>query len=214
MSLESWFELSGIIVAVLGGGIVGGYKIAKSHARNLVKKNFPNNEFWKIHTRIHETLTELRLKTDCARAQLVQFHNTGYFLDGISMKKMSLTHESLEAGIASEMDGSGLNTKKDILLTLVVDSMNLMMKDDPQLIITEQMNSCHMKNLLHSNAVVAFSFLPVRGDDGQIIGYIMVHWCSLGKVDEIDENIMMIAMEDARREVEIELNIEHKQTKP
>jgi len=211
MSLENWFELSGIIVAVLGGGIVGGYKIAKAHGKKLIKKNFPGNAFWTIHTRIHETLTELRLKTDCARAQLVQFHNTGYFLDGISMKKMSLTHESLESGIASEMDGAGLNTKKDILLTLVVDSMNLMMKDNPQLIITEQMNSCHMKNLLQSNAVIAFSFLPVRGDDGQIIGYIMIHWCSLGKVDEIDEDLMMLAMEDARRDVEVELNIEHKQ---
>jgi len=213
MNIESWFELSGIVVAVLGGGIVGGYKISKAHGRKLLKKDFPDNKFWTTHTRMHEALTELRLKTDCARAQLVQFHNTGHFLDGISMKKMSLTHESLETGIASEMDGAGLNTKKDILLTLVVNSMVLMMKDDPQLRVTEELNSCHMKNLLHSNAVVAFSFLPIRRSDEQIVGYIMAQWCSLSKVDDVDINTMMLAMEDAREEIEIELNIEHKQAK-
>jgi hypothetical protein len=211
MSIESWFELSGIIVAVLGGGIVGGYKIAKAHGKKLISKNFPSNEFWSLHTRIHEILTELRLKTDCARAQLVQFHNTGYFLDGISMKKMSLTHESLEAGVASEMEGAGLNIKTDILLTLVVDSMVLMMDDEPHLHITEQMKPCHMKNLLHSNAVVAFSFLPVKGSGGQVVGYTTIHWCSLNKMDEIEESTMMEAMMEARDEIEIELSIEQRQ---
>ena len=127
------------------------------------------------------------------------------------MKKMSLTHESLEAGVASEMEGAGLNTKKDILLTLVVDSMVLMMEDEPRLYITEQMKSCHMKNLLHSNAVVAFSFLPVRGSGGQVVGYTMVHWCSLNKMDDIEESTMMEAMMEARDEIEIELSIEHRQ---
>ena len=72
----------------------------------------PDNCFWKTHTRLHETLTELRVKTDCARSQIVQFHNGGEFLDGISMKKMSLTHESLEKGVSSEM-----GIKKDLLLS-------------------------------------------------------------------------------------------------
>jgi hypothetical protein len=208
MGFDNWFELAGIVVAVLGGGIVGGYKIAKSQGIKILNKNFPNSDFWSIHTKIHEILTELRLKTNCARSQLIQFHNTGYFLDGISMKKMSLTHESLESGIASEMSGPDTNIKKDVLLTLVVDSMNLMMKDDAKLRITEQINTCYMKNLLYSNAVVGFSFLPIHGKNSNIVGYIMTQWCSLGKVDEIDEKSMMAAMEDARYNVEVELNIE------
>jgi hypothetical protein len=47
-------------------------------------------------------LTELRVKVDCARAQIVQFHNGEYFMDGISMKKLSLTHESLSKGVSEE----------------------------------------------------------------------------------------------------------------
>ena len=62
------------------------------------KKKKEYNSFWSIHSQVHETLTELRVMSDCARVHLVQFHNGEYFLDGISMKKLSLTHESLNKG--------------------------------------------------------------------------------------------------------------------
>ena len=112
-NLTDWYEIGGIITAVIAGvGTALYYLINKGKLgmilkeRKAIKKqkvNLPDNCFWKVHSGLHETLTELRVKTDCARAQIVQFHNTGEFLDGISMKKLSLTHESLDKGVSSEM---------------------------------------------------------------------------------------------------------------
>jgi len=174
-----------------------------SFRRNMKKwkKSFSlNKDFWNIHTRIHESLTELRVKVDCARTQLVQFHNGGEFLDGISMKKMTLTHESLEGGISSEM-----KTKKDILLSGCINGMNLLLENDPKIHITQLMEDSWCKQFLESNNVVSFSFLPIK-TKSQITGYIMCQWCSWSKADLIDEELIKEPILSARNIIEVELS--------
>ena len=119
MDISYWDELFalGISLAALVAGFFT-YFIRKKIKNRTKSKDiispvldFPE-KFWNVHTKILESVTELRVRLDCARVHLVQFHNSGTFLDGISMKKMSLTHESLENGMSSEM-----SIKKDLLLT-------------------------------------------------------------------------------------------------
>ena len=74
--------------------------------------DYPDS-FWNIHSSIQESLTELRVKVDCARTQLIQFHNGGRFLDGMSMKRLSLTHESLANGVAGDQRRS-----QDLLMSM------------------------------------------------------------------------------------------------
>lgn len=157
---------------------------------------------WEEHTRIHEILTELRVRTDSARTQVVQFHNGGHFLDGISMTKMSLTHESLENGVSSEME-----TKKDLLLSLCVEGLRLLLDDNPKLYITEQLDDSWCKQLLQHANVISFAFLPLRKNK-EVLGYIMVQWCSWSKTDGIDEDTVTQELEDSRVLTEVQLRLQ------
>ena len=122
----SWVEVGMIVGVVIAGALTAILPILsrrKSNKSNQLK--YPDRFNWDAHSRIHERLTELRVKTDCARTQVVQFHNGGHFLDGISMKKMSLTHESLANGCSSEME-----TKRDLLMSLCLEGLELLRQDD------------------------------------------------------------------------------------
>ena len=162
---------------------------------------------WDVHSRIHEVLSELRVKTDCARSQVVQFHNGGVFLDGISMKKMSLTHESLANGCSSEME-----TKRDLLLSLCLEGLSLLMEDSPKLHIVEQLEDSWCKNFMQSTNIISFCFLPIR-KNGEIIGYVMCQWCSWSKTDAVDESQVSIELETARNDIEVNLSQQLKRHK-
>ena len=201
----SWVEVGMIIGVILAGILTVLFPLLfrlrhKKHRPNIL--GYASNLNWETHTRIHETLTELRVKTDAARAQIVQFHNSGNFLDGISMKKMSLTHESLVNGISSEME-----TKKDLLLSLCVEGLRLLMENEPKIHITANLEDSWCKQLLQNSNVVAFSFLPIRKNK-EITGYIMSQWCSWNKTDDVDESIVSKELEDARVLTEVQLHLQ------
>lgn len=214
MGVDHWIELGVAIGAIVVGVTFGIYKVLKGKSVMLLdtlktkeQLKFPTSCFWQTHTRVHETLTELRVKTDCARGQLVQFHNSGHFLDGISMKKMSLTHESLEKGVSSEM-----GIKKDLLLSMCIDGLNLLLEDDPQLYMVSEMEDSWCKQFMENSNVISFSFLPIRRQ-GLVIGYIMCQWCSWTKTDIIDIEEVVSEITTARNLIEIQLEQELAGTK-
>ena len=210
-NLTHWYEFGGIITAILAGvGTAFYYLINKGKLGMLLKERkeykkqivrLPDNCFWNIHTILHETLTELRVKTNCARAQIVQFHNTGEFLDGISMKKMSLTHESLDKGISSEMP-----LKQNLLLSMCIDGLTILLNDEPKVHIVDEMEDSWCKQFMENSNVISFSFLPIK-KYGQAIGYVMVQWCSWRHTDDIDEIKIAEHIESARNLVEVQLDI-------
>jgi len=159
MDTSFWFDIGAGAIALIAGIATGFYYLVnKGKMKMLLKEKthsvkLPDNCFWQTHTRLHETLTELRVRTDCARAQIVQFHNGGEFLDGISMKKMSLTHESLDKGVSSE-----LSNKQDILLSLCIDGLNLLLKDEPIMYIVEDMKDSWCKQFYQSSNIITFAF--------------------------------------------------------
>ena len=206
-----WYDFWGIFTASVAGiGSALYYLINKGKIKMLLQERkgkkkqkikLPNNCFWNTHTRLHETLTELRVNTDCARAQIIQFHNGGEFLDGISMKKMSLTHESLDKGVSSEM-----NVKQDILMSMCIDGLNLLLEDNPKLHIVDELEDSWCKQFYQSSNIIAFSFLPIK-KHGQAVGYVMVQWCSWSKVDDINEEHILHHTETARNLIEVQLDI-------
>ena len=210
-NLTHWYEIGGIITAVIAGiSTAFYYLINKGKIGMLLKEkreskkqivNLPDNCFWNVHTVLHETLTELRIKTNCARAQIVQFHNGGEFLDGISMKKMSLTHESLDKGVSSEMP-----LKQELLLSMCVDGLMLLQSDDAQVYKVDELEDSWCKQFMENSNVVAFSFLPIK-KYGQAVGYVMVQWCSWKHADGADEIEVSEYIENARGLVEIQLDI-------
>ena len=203
----SWVEV-GMIVAVFFAGAMTILfpmlkRVKKSKNTGLRMTSFN----WDVHSRIHEVLSELRVRTDCARSQVVQFHNGGVFLDGISMKKMSLTHESLANGCSSEME-----TKRDLLLSLCLEGLSLLMEDSPKLHIVEQLEDSWCKNFMQSTNIISFCFLPIR-KNGEIIGYVMCQWCSWSKTDVVDESQVSRELETARNDIEVNLSQQLKRHK-
>jgi len=207
MNTSFWFDMGAGAIALIAGIVTGFYYLVNRGKMKMLLKEknqsikLPDNCFWKTHTRLHETLTELRVRTDCARAQIVQFHNGGEFLDGISMKKMSLTHESLDKGVSSE-----LSNKQDILMSLCIDGLNLLLKDEPIMYIVEDMKDSWCKQFYQSSNVITFAFLPIK-KRGQAIGYVMVQWCSWAKADTIEDEYISSELEDARALLEVQLDI-------
>ena len=138
------------------------------------------------------------MKIDAGRTQIIQFHNSGEFLDGISMKKFSVTHESLTSGTSSETG------KKDLLVSMFLDKLNLLKKDSPTIHIVETLSDSYTKQYMQNSNIIAFSMLPLRKNK-EIIGYLMSQWCSWNKVDTIDGDLVEQEMELSRDRTEIQL---------
>ena len=198
----SWLEVGMTIAAIIAGAITVLIPIIRKKRWNrfISKKNldYPENFQWSTHTILHETLTELRVKLDCARTQIVQFHNTGQFLDGISMKKFSVTHESLTTGTAGE------HGKRDMLVSMFLDKLNLLRDDNAKLHIVESLSESYTKQYFQNSNIIAFSMLPIRKNK-EIVGYTMSQWCSWNKVETIDEHEVSNEMERSRNLIEIQL---------
>ena len=189
------FETYTVYVAIAAAMIFGMYKSWKKYG-----KEFGNNDnFITLHGEIHEQLTELRVLTDAARTQIIQFHNGEYFMDGVSMRKFSLTHESLEKGIDSDA-----NRIKGLLCSMFVPLLNLVLEDSPKVHYTVDLKNSFLKQYLESRNVEAFSVLPVRLLN-QTTGFIMVQWCSSLKAERIDETYSMGQMVKIRNQITAQL---------
>ncbi|MBC8442906.1 MAG: hypothetical protein H8D80_01815 [Proteobacteria bacterium] len=205
LDIENWNDWVKVGVS-LGAILVGMSTFFLTKWRKKVKKkkniisllDFPIG-FWDVHTKIQETLTELRLMVDCARTQLIQFHNSGHFLDGISMKKFSLTHESVQRSIIPCAEKT-----QDLIMSMFLSLLSLVKENDTKNHMVSELEDSYEKNFLESNNIISFSVLPVRSG-GIISGYVMAQWCCLSKTDDIDAEIVDDWMSRSRNLLEVEL---------
>ena len=193
INLSFWIELGMAIFLVTVGYITGH---VRKQAHNT-KKNLKVS--WSTHSQIHELLTELRVKVDSARTQIIQFHNGEYFMDGISMKKLSLTHESLSKGVSQ----AG-NWRSDILISLFTPLTEKIIKDDAVVYKTTNDENSTCKHIMLSNNTIAYAVLPLRYKNA-ISGYIMIDWCSEVKVKRIDQEQVTLFLTEARDYTEVYL---------
>jgi Fe2+ transport system protein B len=181
--------------------IVGAFYGLKKLKEKLFseKKKKEQKEYWNIHSEIHEILTELRIRTDAARAQIIQFHNGEYFMDGVSMKKMSLTHESLRSGISAEV-----HQKKDVLISAYIDFIRSILESKHKFEIVSLMKESYQRQLFFASNVVAYMAVPIV-NKGMNVGYLIVHWCSDEKVDQVKEQVVAGEMRHAKDRIEVQL---------
>ena len=199
-TFDSWVEVGMVLAALIGGFVAFLFPYLHKLKKDTKKLFNQKADFdWNTHNRLHEVLTELRVQNDCARTQIIQFHNGGEFLDGISMQKLSLTHESLASGTSSEME-----TKRDVLLSLCIEGLKLVKENNSKVHVVELLEDSWCKKFLQSSNVIAFSFLPLRIKE-HIVGYVMCQWCSWSKADEIEEDIARQFIEEARNIIEVTL---------
>jgi hypothetical protein len=168
---ENWTVWIAVATALVVGGLRGWKKIKTAWKDNFIV----------VHSEIHENLTELRVLTDAARSQVIQFHNGEYFMDGISMRKFSLTHESVEKGV--ESDGERL---QGYLCSMFLPLLLLINENNPKIHYTSDLPENYVKQYLESRNVEAFSVLPIRINN-MITGFVMNQWCSGNKAEKIDQ---------------------------
>jgi transcriptional regulator with GAF, ATPase, and Fis domain len=190
---EDWAVYTAIAIGVLIG-------FMKSWSK--IKTQFITDNFFVVHSEIHELLTELRLLTDSARTQILQFHNGEYFMDGISMRKFSVTHESLTRGI-----GSCVGTMTASLCSLFVPLLTLVLDNTPVIIYTADLRESYFKQFFESRSIEAFMVLPISVKN-QITGFLLVQWCSSLKAEEIDKDIAVKEIAKIRNLVAIQLGLQ------
>ena len=193
------FEDWAVYTAVAIGVVIG---FSKSWSK--LKLQFKRDNFFVVHSEIHELLTELRILTDSARTQIIQFHNGEYFMDGISMRKFSITHESLTRGIGScvgQMTGS--------LCSLFVPLLSLVLDNSAVITYTSDLKDSYFKQFFESRNIEAFIVLPVSVKN-QVTGFVLVQWCSSIKAEEIDEQLAVKEVAKIRNLVAVQLGLQQK----
>lgn len=183
----------GIAVAGLLGLGIGIKKFWKS------KKKTDN--FILIHGEINELLTELRLTSHAMRTLVVQFHNGEYTMDGISMKKFSVTHESIHKGYASQA-----NKLKAVLCSLFIPLLVRVVENKPLIFSIDAMpDNSHAKHFFEDEFVSHISCLPVKNKNINV-GFVLIQWHKDYMPNLAQEEILMGHFESIRHSIELQLS--------
>ena len=180
LSLSVFFEFGIAISTIVAAFIFGSW-------RQLLKKSNKSNIDWGVHSQIHEFLTSLRVTNFACRAQIIQFHNGEYFVDGVSMQKMSTTHESLTTGIASD-------AIQNSLITMYSPLMEKLDRNLPELHYVTKEKPGYFRNTLELANVYAYMILPLYHGNGRS-GFVILHWCDQTRTENVAKYISVITDE-------------------
>jgi len=187
--LGSWIEVGMVAVVVLAGIMIsvptisGYFRDRKAKKKHLAPCD---PKYRRMHSRIHEFLTESRVKTDADRAVVLQFHNGGNFLDGSSIKRFSLTHESCVVGTSESMNG-----RQNVQASTFVEMLEHLSHDNPTPQMTSDLPDCHLKRHLEANHTIFWSMVPLKDARGALtVGALLSEWCSWDSAEKISEEIV------------------------
>jgi hypothetical protein len=173
-------ELAG---ALLVGMVLGVGSIIKKNKISLKWDAKKEHTKLTAHSRVHETLTELRVTVRASRALIFQYHNGGKFSDGTSMKRFSVTHESCANGVMGMMLES-----QDVLLTRYIELIGVIDEQPNQIIRVSTLPECTLRSILEINNVVYFSVGAVKCEDSLTpMGFVCCHWCDIDELDGLHE---------------------------
>lgn len=173
-------EFAGALVVGLVLGVVSVLK-----KKNIKKFFYGCGESKKMqaHTRVHETLTELRIMVRASRSIIFQYHNGGKFADGTSIKRFSVTHESCAAGTPGLILES-----QDVLITRYMELIDILEDRANQIISVSSLPDCSLRSILEINNVVHFSVGSLKCQDSLTpMGFVCCHWCDDEQIKNIHE---------------------------
>jgi len=197
--MGSWMEM-GMAILALFAGFVMVYPIVKMIVtKKLYKKWNPTcNHFREKNQKIQDSLAELRITLDCGRACLLQFHNGGTYLDGTSIKKFSLTHESCDIGVSETY-----RERQDTLMTQYLDLLSILSENDACPRLVNDLTDSSFKRQLENAGSVIFALYPVKNvRDNNTVGMILIEWTDWNKMEHIGDDIIILSMEEGSRKIE------------
>jgi hypothetical protein len=192
MDLPKVFEIAAYSVAGLFGF---GYGIKK-----FWKSGFKTDNFIAIHTEIHELLTELRVNNKAMRVSVLQFHNGEYFMDGISMRKFSITHESSHKGYISQ------SLKfKNVLCSLFIPLLNKVLENKSIIHHVDAMSNSYAKHFFEDENISHYACLPLRNKNTNI-GFVLIQWHYDFPPNMENQHATMEYFSNIRDSIEIQLS--------
>ena len=206
--LFSLGEMAGALLVGLGIGVLSVLK-----KKNIMRGWFAKRETAKMqaHTRVHETLTELRMLVRASRAVIFQYHNGGRFADGTSIKRFSVTHESCASGVSGMILES-----QDVLVTRYMELIDLLDHKPNQIIAVSSLPEGSLRSILEINNVVYFSLGKLKCQDSLTpMGFVCCHWCDFEELDKmheegISDTSLQEVIENSIRTINNHLLIAHK----
>jgi hypothetical protein len=209
-NIDFWVSVGSGLTGVIAGMVAG-----VSYLRNRFKSWKKQEEIDAAITaaitvddirrygQVQEILTTLRNQCGADRVQILQFHNGGKFLDGSSMKRMSVTHESCSNGVAYEY-----MHLQAVLATLLWEKIELVKKDEPQIHLVKNLSESNLRTYCRSKGTEAFAVLPIH-KDALVIGFINLDW--LDEETAPHKPMEFAAMfEEQRNYIELQLAKDHK----
>ena len=198
--LGSWVEV-GMVVAAVAVGIFLAIPAIKSILKKRKTIHPCSQKFRSTHSRVHEFLTEIRIKMDANRASICQFHNGGQFLDGSSAKQFSSTHESCVVGTSESV-----TLRQNLLASAFFDLLDHISKDSPVTEVTSNLNDSHFKRHLEANHTLVFSLTPIKDIKNVLVtGFLLVEWCNWDNADLIDDDQVLVEIPQYARYIESQL---------
>jgi len=140
-------------------------------AHRFWKSKKKTDNFILIHSEINERLTELRMATNAMRVSVLQFHNGEYYMDGISMRKFSVSHESSHKGYTSQA-----YKLKNTLCSLFIHLLTRVLEDNPMIHTVSGMpDTSNAKHFFEDEFVSHFGCLPLK-NRGINVGFVLIQW--------------------------------------
>lgn len=182
VSLKDIVRVAGEVFGIFAvGALVGVIGAIRRQKKSLRWSSIREKMFVEKHTAIHELLTELRVTVRASRAAVFQFHNGGNFVDGGSIKRFSITHESCDIGVNSVILDS-----QDVLLTRYADMITLMDTLPSKIVSVSSLSHTPFRSALEINNVEYFTISPLKCEDGITpLGFLCCQWCSSEELDQI-----------------------------
>jgi hypothetical protein len=132
---------------------------------------------------VHEFIERIRADYDFDRVAICQFHNGGKFLNGRSMKKFSMTYETVSPGIEK------IKRKyQNVLVSEFPKLFSAMLQDDFIIITPDNDNFPSMRREMTSNGIVQAVKVPIRGLRGDMLGFLTCH--VIGEENDLVGNYM------------------------
>jgi len=165
------------------------------------KSKKKTDNFILIHSEINERLTELRMSTNAMRASVLQFHNGEYYMDGISMRKFSLSHESSHKGYNSQAQ-----KLKNAMCSLFINLLTKVLENNPRIHLVESMSEIgHSKHFFEDEFVSHFACLPLK-NRGINVGFLLIQWHKDYAPTLAQEEQLKNHFEEARDSIELQLS--------
>jgi hypothetical protein len=209
-NIDFWVSVGSGLTGVIAG-MVAGVSYLKNRFKSWKKQEEIDATITAAITvddirrygQVQEILTTLRNQCGADRIQILQFHNGGKFLDGSSMKRMSVTHESCSNGVAYEY-----MHLQAVLATLLWEKIELVKKDEPQVHLVKNLSESNLRTYCRSKGTEAFAVLPIH-KDALVIGFINLDWLDEETAPHKPMEFAAI-FEEQRNYIELQLAKDHK----